>query len=102
MAHPLTTAYTTLGPEGMYSASEVCTWLNRPLWNIIGLQHSLHEPTVRLVFTNSELLGTLLKVLDNVPSVVWVVYDKEDSVDQVSLPFFPGKRAQIRSPIDAC
>jgi long-chain acyl-CoA synthetase len=65
MGHPLTTAYTTLGPEG--------------------LQHSLHEPSVRLVFTNSSLLGTLLKVIDECPTLVWVVYDREEDADQVSL-----------------
>lgn len=64
MGHPLTTAYTTLGPEG--------------------LQHSLHEPSVRLVFTNSGLLGTLLKVIDECPTLVWVVYDREEDADQVS------------------
>ena len=64
MGHPLTTAYTTLGPEG--------------------LQHSLHEPSVRLVFTNSSLLGTLLKVIDECPTLVWVVYDREEDADQVS------------------
>lgn len=64
MGHPLTTAYTTLGPEG--------------------LQHSLHEPSVRLVFTNSSLLGTLLKVIDECPTLIWVVYDREEDADQVS------------------
>ena len=63
MGHPLTTAYTTLGPEG--------------------LQHSLDEPSVRMVFTNSALLGTLEKVVDQCPSLVWVIYDGEDTVDQV-------------------
>jgi long-chain acyl-CoA synthetase len=64
MGHPLTTAYTTLGPEG--------------------LQHSLHEPSVRLVFTNASLLGTLLKVIDECPTLIWVVYDREEDADQVS------------------
>lgn len=64
MGHPLTTAYTTLGPEG--------------------LQHSLDEPSVRMVFTNAALLPTLLKVVDDCPSLVWVIYDGEDTVDQVS------------------
>lgn len=64
MGHPLTTAYTTLGPEG--------------------LQHSLAEPSVRMVFTNAALLPTLLQVVDDCPSLVWVVYDDEDTVDQVS------------------
>jgi long-chain acyl-CoA synthetase len=64
MGHPLTTAYTTLGPEG--------------------LQHSLAEPSVRMVFTNAALLPTLLQVVDDCPSLVWVVYDGEDTVDQVS------------------
>jgi long-chain acyl-CoA synthetase len=63
MGHPLTTAYTTLGPEG--------------------LQHSLHEPSVRLVFTNAGLLATLLKVIDECPTLLWVVYDKENEADQV-------------------
>ncbi|KAJ9091805.1 hypothetical protein QFC20_007535 [Naganishia adeliensis] len=62
MGHPLTTAYTTLGPEG--------------------LQHSLAEPSVRMVFTNAALLPTLLQVVDDCPNLVWVVYDGEDTVDQ--------------------
>lgn len=64
MGHPLTTAYTTLGAEG--------------------LQHSLDEPSVRMVFTNAALLPTLLQVVDQCPSLVWVVYDGEETVDQVS------------------
>jgi long-subunit acyl-CoA synthetase (AMP-forming) len=63
MGHPLTTAYTTLGPEG--------------------LQHSLDEPSVRMVFANAALLGTLLQVVDQCPSLVWVIYDGEDTADQV-------------------
>ncbi|KAJ9125892.1 hypothetical protein QFC24_002677 [Naganishia onofrii] len=62
MGHPLTTAYTTLGPEG--------------------LQHSLDEPSVRMVFANAALLGTLLQVVDQCPSLVWVIYDGEDTADQ--------------------
>lgn len=55
MGHPLTTAYTTLGPEG--------------------LQHSLDQPSCEMVFTNATLLPTLASVLDKTPSVKWVVYD---------------------------
>jgi long-chain acyl-CoA synthetase len=69
MGHPLTTAYTTLGPEG--------------------LKHSLHEPSVRMVFTNGALLSTLIKVIDDCPTLVWVVYDKEDEADQVSPSWLP-------------
>jgi hypothetical protein len=37
------------------------------------------------VFTNASLLGTLLKVIDECPTLLWVVYDKEEEADQVGL-----------------
>lgn len=61
MGHPLSTAYTTLGIEG--------------------LQHSLEQPSCRAVFTNGPLLGTLLKVLPDTPTVSWVIYDQVDQAD---------------------
>jgi long-subunit acyl-CoA synthetase (AMP-forming) len=78
MGHPLTTAYTTLGPEG--------------------LQHSLDEPSVRMVFTNSALLGTLAQVVDQCPSLVWVIYDGEDTVDQVCQELLPVRFSLIMEP----
>jgi long-chain acyl-CoA synthetase len=54
---PIATAYDTLGEEG--------------------LTHSLNEPNSVGIFTNAELLPTLLKVLPNTPSVKYVVYDGE-------------------------
>lgn len=65
MGHPITTAYTTLGPEG--------------------LQHSLVEPSVKLLFTNSGLLSTLAQVIEEAKSVKWVVYDKEKDADQATV-----------------
>lgn len=86
MGHPLTTAYTTLGPEGESHR------LNPALPSLIpcfptrlGLQHSLAEPSVRLLFTNSNLLPMLLDVLPDCPSVRWVVYDGEKDANQVCL-----------------
>lgn len=40
-----------------------------------GLQHSLSEPDCVGVFTNSELLGTLARVIKDTPTVKFVVYD---------------------------
>lgn len=80
MGHPLTTAYTTLGPEG--------------------LQHSLDEPSVRMVFTNSALLGTLEQVVDQCSSLVWVIYDGEDTVDQVRNKASWWQFANLGNPIE--
>ena len=53
----IATAYDTLGEEG--------------------LTHSLNEPNSVGIFTNAELLPTLLKVLPQTPTVKYVVYDGE-------------------------
>ncbi|KAF8800344.1 long-chain-fatty-acid-CoA-ligase [Phlegmacium glaucopus] len=53
----IATAYDTLGEEG--------------------LTHSLNEPNSVGIFTNAELLPTLLKVLPQTPSVKYVIYDGE-------------------------
>ncbi|KAG5653152.1 hypothetical protein H0H81_002063 [Sphagnurus paluster] len=42
-----------------------------------GLTHSLNEPECIGIFTNTELLPTLLKVLPNTPTVKYVIYDGE-------------------------
>jgi len=42
-----------------------------------GLTHSLNEPDAVGIFTNAELLSTLLKVLPNTPCVKYVIYDGE-------------------------
>ena len=55
----IATAYDTLGEEG--------------------LTHSLNEPSSVGIFTNAELLPTLLKVLPNTPSVKYVIYDGEEN-----------------------
>jgi len=52
---PIATAYDTLGEEG--------------------LTHSLNEPSCIGLFTNAELLPTVLKVLPKTPSIKYVVYD---------------------------
>ncbi|KIK66568.1 hypothetical protein GYMLUDRAFT_239489 [Collybiopsis luxurians FD-317 M1] len=52
-----------------------------------GLTHSLNEPDCIGLFTNAELLPTLLKVLANTPTVKYVIYDgepKKDLVDKLS------------------
>ncbi|KAJ7161218.1 long-chain-fatty-acid-CoA-ligase [Mycena filopes] len=55
----IATAYDTLGPAG--------------------LTHSLNEPNCAALFTNAELLPTLLAVLPNTPSVKTVVFDGDAS-----------------------
>ncbi|KAF8632068.1 hypothetical protein AX15_002066 [Amanita polypyramis BW_CC] len=55
----IATAYDTLGEEG--------------------LAHSLNEPDCAAIFTNAELLPTLVKVLPKTPTVRFVVYDGEPS-----------------------
>lgn len=52
---PIATAYDTLGEDG--------------------LTHSLNEPSCIGLFTNAELLSTVLKVLPNAPSIKYIVYD---------------------------
>lgn len=67
IATPIATSYETLGPEG--------------------LAHSLNEPGCRAVFTNTDLLPTLAKVLPNTPAVKFVLYDGSPSqtiLDQIS------------------
>ncbi|EAU81904.1 acyl-CoA synthetase [Coprinopsis cinerea okayama7 len=62
----IATSYETLGPEG--------------------LTHSLNEPNCRGIFTNTDLLPTVLKVLDNTPSVQFVFYDgspDSSSIDKI-------------------
>lgn len=56
----IATAYDTLGP--------------------VGLAHSLNEPECVGLFTNAELLPTVLKVLSNTPTVKFVIYDGKPSV----------------------
>lgn len=64
------TAYDSLGPSG--------------------LAHSLQEPGVRSMFTNAELLPTLIKVIDDCPTVRLVVYD--GTPDESLLDQLRGKR----------
>jgi long-chain acyl-CoA synthetase len=52
-----------------------------------GLAHSLNEPDCIAVFTNAELLPTLLRVLPQTPTVKYVIYDGEapsDIINQVA------------------
>lgn len=81
MGHPLTTAYTTLGPEGAPSSHPPLPLSALTSFPPAGLQHSLAEPSVRLLFTNAPLLPTLLKVLPDCPSLRWVVFDQEKDAD---------------------
>lgn len=51
-----------------------------------GLEHSLNEPECIGLFTNDNLLPTVLKVLPRTPSVKFIIYDgkpKDGLVDQI-------------------
>lgn len=54
---PFCTAYDTLGPSG--------------------LAHAINQPSVVTIFSNGELLGTVLKILPDCPSLKIIVYDGE-------------------------
>lgn len=56
---PVATAYDTLGESG--------------------LEHSLNEPECVGIFTNAELLPTVARVLQNVPSIRVIIYDGKPS-----------------------
>jgi len=62
-AVPICTAYDSLGPDG--------------------LTHSLNETEVRSMFTNADLLPTLIKVISKCPSVKLVVYDGKPEQKQL-------------------
>ena len=70
LGHVITTAYTTLGEEG--------------------LLRSLVEPDVELVFCGEDQVGMVSKVIEGAEKVKWVVYDADEKrVDQVgSLSLF--------------
>ncbi|KAG6834367.1 hypothetical protein H0H93_010100 [Arthromyces matolae] len=55
----IATAYDTLGEDG--------------------LTHSLNEPDCVGIFTNADLLTTVLKVLPNVPTIKFIIYDGDPS-----------------------
>ncbi|KAF8882829.1 long-chain-fatty-acid-CoA-ligase [Infundibulicybe gibba] len=71
----IATAYDTLGEEG--------------------LTHSLNEPNCIGLFTNSELLPTLVKVLKNTPTVKYIVYDGD--VQPAVLESIKGSREDIKT-----
>ncbi|ODN72837.1 hypothetical protein, variant [Cryptococcus amylolentus CBS 6039] len=54
-AVPISTAYDSLGPDG--------------------LRHALNETEVRGMFTNADLFGTLIKVIEQTKTVDLIVYD---------------------------
>lgn len=65
LGHVITTAYTTLGEEG--------------------LLRSLVEPDVELVFCGEDQVGMVAKVVERAGKVKWVVYDADEArVDKVS------------------
>ena len=66
LGHVITTAYTTLGEEGLLT--------------------SLVEPDVQLVFCGEAQLGLVAKVISRAEAVRFVVYDGEDQVDKVIEP----------------
>ncbi|TFK68797.1 long-chain-fatty-acid-CoA-ligase [Pluteus cervinus] len=61
---PIATAYDTLGEDG--------------------LAHSLNEPDCIGVFTNAELLPTVLKVIGRTPTVKFIIYDGEKPAKVIS------------------
>lgn len=63
LGHVITTAYTTLGEEG--------------------LLRSLVEPDVELVFCGEDQLDMVAKVVGKANKVNWVVYDGEERSDKV-------------------
>ncbi len=58
-----------------FSAVKICTAYDS--LGPVGLSHSLSEPGVRGMFTNADLLPTLLKIIDEAPTVRLIVYDGE-------------------------
>lgn len=66
LGHTITTAYTTLGEEG--------------------LQLSWEEPEVELCFCGKAQLGMVSRVLGKVERVKWVVYEENERTDQVWSP----------------
>jgi long-chain acyl-CoA synthetase len=64
LGHTITTAYTTLGEEG--------------------LLRSWQEPDVRMCFCGEGQVGMVAKVLDRAEKVRWIVYDGEERADKVS------------------
>ncbi|CED85600.1 Acyl-CoA synthetase [Phaffia rhodozyma] len=73
---PICTAYDTLGPDG--------------------LSHALSETSSQAVFTNADLLPTLLKVIKNCPDLRTVIYDGEPS-NQVLTSFQELKNVRLIS-----
>ncbi|GMK57871.1 hypothetical protein CspeluHIS016_0407050 [Cutaneotrichosporon spelunceum] len=73
-AVPICTAYDSLGPEG--------------------LAHSLNETEVRAMFTNSDLLGTLSKIIGKCPTLRLVVYDGKQP-DEATIQKFKALRDDI-------
>lgn len=70
----IATAYDTLGEEG--------------------LAHSLNEPNCIGVFTNDDLLPTLVKVIHKTPTVKYIIYDGKP--DKALLDKFTGVRDTIK------
>ncbi|RSH92243.1 long-chain fatty acid-CoA ligase [Saitozyma podzolica] len=64
LGHTITTAYTTLGEEG--------------------LLRSWQEPDVRMCFCGEGQVGMVAEVLDRAEKVRWIVYDGEERADKVS------------------
>jgi long-chain acyl-CoA synthetase len=60
---PITTAYTTLGEEGLLT--------------------SLEEPEVEIIFCGENQIGLVAKVVERAERIKWVIYDGEQRVDQV-------------------
>jgi long-chain acyl-CoA synthetase len=65
LGHVITTAYTTLGEEG--------------------LTRSLVEPDVKFVFCGEDQVGMVSRVIEGAEKVKWVIYDADEArVDKVS------------------
>ncbi|WVQ77803.1 hypothetical protein IAR50_007493 [Cryptococcus sp. DSM 104548] len=73
-AVPISTAYDSLGPDG--------------------LRHALNETEVRGMFTNADLFGTLIKVIEQTKTVDLIVYDGK--ADEKLLEQIKGVREGLR------
>ena len=64
-----------------------------------GLTHSLNEPDCVGVFTNAELLPTVLRVLPNTPTIKVVIYDGKPPADLVEKikTAVPGREVRVLS-----
>lgn len=70
LGHVITTAYTTLGEEGLFTS-----------WD---------EPDVELCFCGQAQLGMVSKVLTKAEKIKWVIYDGQERADPKELEIING------------